>query len=156
MYNDLPRYKSGGDDLANNMNAQRRRGRNVYRFYYLITCWCTLFLLFASLPMIHPGRQPHSWVHRYSYNLSFWLPGCVSNGTSPSVTFGPFRGRANWIVGRLVLFAGRSPKDHSPRCGSAAFFNESINREIITGRYLKIRRQSCESRPNAGPTRRFR
>ena len=41
------------------------------------------------------------------------------------------------MAGRRVPFIDGSPRDQPFCCESAAFFNESIIREIITGRYLK-------------------
>ena len=41
------------------------------------------------------------------------------------------------MAGRGVPFIDGSPRDQPFFCESAAFFNESIIRDIITGRYLK-------------------
>jgi len=55
----------------------------------------------------------------------------VSSGIPSSPPLVLLRGWKN-----LMLTDG-SPRDQAVCCVSAAFFNESINRDIITGRYLK-------------------
>jgi len=63
--------------------------------------------------------------------------GYVSSGTSSSLPFVPFQGRKKIMVRRPLVLADDSPGIKSLRCTPAAFFNESIIRDTITGRYLK-------------------
>jgi len=61
----------------------------------------------------------------------------VSSGISSSL---PLVLLCGW---KNLMLTDVSPSDQPVCCTSAAFFNESINRDIITGRYLE--------RPSVGP-----
>jgi len=64
-------------------------------------------------------------------------PGYVSRGTSsPRVEFIGFRDWKKFMLWEFVAPAVVSPEVQIC-CVFAVFFNESINRDIITGRYLK-------------------
>ena len=61
----------------------------------------------------------------------------VSRGISSPFQFGPARELKNLMLGWLVPIILDAPRVQPFCCESAAFLNESIIREIITGRYLR-------------------
>ena len=63
--------------------------------------------------------------------------GYASSGISSSLSSVPLQEWKNFTLWRFLPFTGGSQEFQPFRCDSAAFFNESINRDIITGRYLK-------------------
>jgi len=64
-------------------------------------------------------------------------PGYASRAISSPLPFVPFREWKSFILWKLLPFVDGTARDQPPCCEAAAFFNESINRDIITERYLK-------------------
>lgn len=75
----------------------------------------------------------------HSYRITICDSVCVSSGISRSLLFVPLRGSKNFTPWKPGLVTVGSVRVQAFCCESAAFFKESIIREIITGRYLKHR-----------------
>jgi hypothetical protein len=79
----------------------------------------------------------HQCVSEMRLRTAIYRRGYISSGIPPSLQFVPLRVRKNIALWRSPPPVSSSPEVQPSRCESAAFFNESINRDIITGRYLK-------------------
>lgn len=91
--------------------------------------------------------------------LGLYNSGNVSRGISPSLQVVPLWVEKNWMLWKLAPVEIGPIRDQVLSRVPAAFLNESIIREIITGRYLRpavSHSNDCKHNLNVKPTRQCR